>query len=239
MMKSLLLTTIIVCIWSLSNETISAATNLEQIEAPIAWVDYQDRGGEAGQLEKATSRIYKDSRRSRRHPRFDAYNKLRPESAYDGLNVQQSCPEEETAIIWSEVKTIEGEGADIPYPTGWLPPITTKHDCADCDQKPCQCPPYVCKAGNCNHNYAVVFGSKRNCLVCPRMYPVINELRSSGYIVFYVDTDDFPGVFAQFKFSKWPTTIVMENKKPVIRFHGVTTAKKIAKHMKTRDEQGL
>lgn len=71
------------------------------------------------------------------------------------------------------------------------------------------------------------------------MWPVVEKLRKDGYIVFYIDTENYPGVFEKFKLRVWPTTIVMEGGKPKVRFDGVTTAEQIAKHLKTRKEQGL
>ncbi|KKK52383.1 hypothetical protein LCGC14_3105480, partial [marine sediment metagenome] len=83
-----------------------------------------------------------------------------------------------------------------------------------------------------------VFGSD-TCVYCPRMYPVVEQLRKDGYIVFYIETPDYPGIFEQFELTAWPTTVIMNDGKPQMRFVGVTTSKNIARHLKTRKQQGL
>jgi len=71
------------------------------------------------------------------------------------------------------------------------------------------------------------------------MYAEIAQLRKDGYIVFYVDIEQAPEVLEQFNIRFTPTTIVMDAGKPTILFVGFTKAAKIAKHLKTREQQGL
>lgn len=71
------------------------------------------------------------------------------------------------------------------------------------------------------------------------MWPVVDQLRKDGYIIFYVDLDKHAECYSQFEIRKKPTTIVFDNKKPTIRFDGYASADDIAKHLKTRKEQGL
>jgi len=71
------------------------------------------------------------------------------------------------------------------------------------------------------------------------MYPVVDKLRADGYIVFYVEASTYPQVWEQFKLRAVPTTVIMDGGKSKAKFVGVTSANKIAKHLKTQEQQGL
>ena len=170
-----------------------------------------------------------DSRRDTEYPNQNVYDVLSEECT--------ECKEEKTSFDWALVPTIESSGTIIEQPVkGWKPPSKSSHDC-ECG-KNCLCAPYVCEKKHCNHNYAVVFGAKW-CRYCYRMKPIIKELKRRDYIVFYIDTDEFPSVIERFELRKWPTTIVMDKKKPVIKFSGLTSYRQLSEHLKTRKQQGL
>ncbi len=221
-MRNLLLTFVCVStVWSLCHEQTTSAANLESTEAPTAWVDYQDRDGQNHRLDENIQRVYGNhgscSRCAGRYGTIgkDASSIETRVSTIKG-SYREKRRKETTPIVWAKV--------------------ITQHAC-ECGQN-CQCPPQVCKAGNCKHVYAVVFGSK-NCKYCPRMYPVVDKLRADGYIVFYVDAGTYPKVWEQFKLRAVPTTIIMDGSIPMTKFVGITSANKIARHLKTQEQQGL
>ncbi len=84
----------------------------------------------------------------------------------------------------------------------------------------------------------MVFGASW-CKYCPQLYPIIEELREKGYIALYISTDNHPDATDQFKLQSLPTTIIMADGKEKHRIKGVTSARKISKHLKTRKQQGL
>jgi thiol-disulfide isomerase/thioredoxin len=154
---------------------------------------------------------------------------------HSGRGIYQGLAAEETKEVKEATKVRTDPDQKI-IRDGWKPNQLGK--CEHCNPLTCNCAPGVCEAGECKNSYAVVFGAKR-CSVCPRMVPVIAALRKQGYTVFYIEHESHPTMVKKFKLRLWPTIIVMNDKKVVKRFEGVTQAREISKHMKTRKEQGL
>lgn len=101
----------------------------------------------------------------------------------------------------------------------------------------CKCPDLrVCEHGNCKKNY-VIFFSASWCGPCKQMYPRIEELRATDYIVYFFDIDKFPNAAKKFNVASIPTTVVMDNGKEVARFVGVVDKGRIMDVTKTRSEQ--
>lgn len=260
-MRNLLLTVVIACAiiatWGLADGRTSTTGNLAAVETSTTVFDHQDRPKETNQLDGRVSGVYGNLRISGRcegriagtagTARYAGLTPSRNASPYEGitcgvyesLTLRNASPKEEVIIIEA------GDSTPVPKTEEWhrtvsIEPVVQvdKHDCACGKGRNCKCPPLVCEGGYCNTNYAIVFSSK-TCPVCPQMWPVIKELREDGYIVFYVETDKHPGILERLGIQVWPTTIVMKNKQPKVRFRGVTTAEKIAAHLKTRKQQGL
>lgn len=111
----------------------------------------------------------------------------------------------------------------------------TDHECEHC--KTHLCLPYVCEREFCEKNFAMVFGADW-CIACPRMYPVIEQLRREGYFVVYINTDKHPKFTHNMKVGVWPTTLVMDGGKELVRIEGVTESNEIKKFLtKTQKEQ--
>lgn len=251
-MRNLLLTAVIVCAiiatWGLADGQTSTTGNLATVETPTAVFDHQDWHKETNQLEGRVHGVYGNLNVPGRcegcsDPSTARYSGLTPRrnaspyegitgGVYENLTLRNTGPKEEVIIE-------AGDRTPISKKIRLTPVVqAAEHEC-DCGKgQACKCPPLVCEGGYCNTNYAIVFASK-TCPVCPQMWPVIKKLREDGYIVFYVETDKHPGVLERLGIQVWPTTIVMENKRPKVRFRGVTTAEKIAEHLTTRKEQGL
>lgn len=119
----------------------------------------------------------------------------------------------------------------------WAQPGIDPYHTCECGED-CKCPPNACALGLCKTNYAVVVGAGW-CPLCPKMQPVMDELREKGYMVIYISLDYHPEVADRFKVRALPTTIIMDDGKQQKRIVGLTTARKISGHMKTRKEQRL
>lgn len=104
----------------------------------------------------------------------------------------------------------------------------------------CKCPPYVCKNDDCKKNFVAMF-SVTTCGPCRRMYPVMNQLRKEGYIIYIytLDVAEFRemDLDAKYNIDVFPTFIVFENGKEVVRTVGVNDAEWFRKNLKTRNEQ--
>lgn len=260
-MRNLLFTVVIACTiiatWGLANGYTGITGNLAAVETSTAVLDHQDWSEETNQLDGRVRGVYGNLRVASRcegysDPGTARYSGLTPRGdtspyegitsgvygggvygggVYESLTLRNIGPKEEVIIIEA------GDRTPVSKKTRLTPVVqVAEHDC-ECGRV-CKCPPLVCEGGYCNANYAIVFASK-TCAVCPQMWPVIKELREDGYIVFYVETDNHPGILERLGIQVWPTTFVMENKRPKIRFRGVTTAEKIAEHLKTRKQQRL
>ena len=205
---------------SLVDESTQTISNLEQVEATITLNIYQNRAQQTNRLEV----------RDRQNCRF-----IRGCSEYSG----KDTPEDISNFADRTNDKISLRLASSKIFRQVVYDNLVYNKCDECtNDKDCVCPPFVCSLGLCKDNYAVVFGSD-DCIYCPRMYPVVKKLRKDGYIVFYIETPDYPGIFEQFELTAWPTTVIMNDGKPRMRFVGVTTSKKIARHLKTREQQGL
>lgn len=208
-------------------------TNLEPSQTTVEVSDYQGWYKEANQLERRVQDTdgYNgiSSRCERRSgTKSTRYDELRL-SPYT-IKMAKVLPSQ-VAIFDTADKTI------INHLARWKPhaaPTNNDHKC-EC-VKNCKCPPYVCKAGHCKSNYAVVFGADW-CGVCPRMWPVVNKLRKQGYIVYYITTGKHLGAVEQFDLHVWPTTLVIENGKVKARFNGVTSTRAISRYLKTHKQQ--
>lgn len=249
-MRNLLFTAIIVCAiiatWRLADGQTSAAGNLATVETSTTIFDYQDRSEETNQLDGRVCGVYGNLRVfGRCEGCITRYSGLTP-SPYEAITSRVYAAEVYESLTlrqvgFKEVTIIEaGDSTSVPKTGEWHRTVSiahvAEHDC-ECGRV-CKCPPLVCEGDYCNTNYAIVFASK-TCSVCPQMWPVIEKLREDGYIVFYVETDNHPGILERLGIQVWPTIVVMDNKRPKVRFRGVTTAEKIAAHLKTRKQQGL
>ena len=229
--------------------TVQESTDLDYRSLWHQAEDQLGRGTEEGPQFSA-------SRPRRTGDSANRYLGLRP-SPYDGLTrytikdegreeVREGSQEGSQGRQMGEMVEVPQETPEITNPEKTLisrdtlaastVKVKPTHKCA-CG-KDCKCPPYVCDAKDCQHNYAVIFGSP-SCAPCVRMYAEIEQLRKDGYIVFYVDVEQSPEVLEQFNIRFTPTIIVMDAGKPTIRFIGFARAAKIAKHLKTRKQQGL
>lgn len=205
---------------SLVDESPQTISNLEQIEASVTLNTYQSRDEQTNRREG----------RARQDCRFTGGCRK-----YSGKDINTAASnfvceaDDKISLRLTSSKIFR----QVVYDN------LVDKKCDECtNDKGCICPPFVCSLGLCRANYAVVFGSDY-CVYCPRMYPVVAQLRKDGYIVLYIETPDYPGIFEQFELTAWPTTVIMNNGKPQMRFVGVTTSKKIARHLKTREQQGL
>jgi len=226
---------------SANGQTITT-TNLEPAQKTVEVSDYQNWYQEANQLEGRVQDTdgYNgiSCRRSRRirtkGTDSTRYDELRP-SPYIKTKAAKAVEvvPAQVAVFNTTDKTTINRLASWKLPAL---PTKTDHTC-ECG-KNCKCPPYVCKAGYCKNNYAVVFATTW-CNVCPRMWPVVNELRKRGYIVFYITTGDHRGVIKQFDLQVWPTTLVIDNGKEIARFNGLTDTNVITRFLKTRKQQGI
>jgi thioredoxin 1 len=115
---------------------------------------------------------------------------------------------------------------------------TQKAQDVDCPCGPdCKCPSkLVCEHGDCKKNY-IVFFTATWCGPCKRMYPVIDRLRSQGYIIYMFDVDQFPEAAKKFNAVSVPTMVVMDKGKEVTRFIGVTSEDELKAQIRTRKEQ--
>lgn len=183
-----------------------------------------------------------------RHAFHSAYATLRPSasSVYQSLRPINTPRKEEingsrAASFERSAGWVQITSGEVSHsrPVGQTVSTTIKsneqYDCDECDVH--KRLPFVCERKFCSKNYVVVFGAKW-CSFCPKMYPVVRQLRKAGYFVLYIDTDQYPQVTQQFKLTSWPTTVVMDQGKEKVRFTGVTTVEKIKKLLtKTRKEQ--
>lgn len=260
-MRNLLLTVVIACAiiatWGLADGYTSTTGNLAAVETSTAVFDHQGRPEETNQLDGRVRGVYGNLRVPGRcegctsitgtattgDARYAGLTPSRNASPYEGITGEAGVYENLTLRhigAQEEVVIIEaGDSTPVTKKIRATPVVqVAEHEC-DCGKgRVCKCPPLVCEGSYCTTNYAIVFSSK-TCRVCPQMWPVIQQLREDGYIVFYAETDKHPGVLERLGIQVWPTTIVMENKRPKVRFRGVTTAEKIAAHLKTQKEQGL
>lgn len=262
-MRNLLLTVVIACAiivtWGRADGHISTTGNLAAVETSTTVLDYQNWPKETNQLDGRVRRIYGNiripgqcegcsdtTRYSGLTPSRNAspYERI-TSGIYESLTLRKVGPKEVEEV--EEVIIEAGDNTAVPEKlvttrntSPYVNPYkqVSEHNCACGKGRDCKCPPLVCEGGYCDTNYAIVFTSK-TCVVCPQMWPVIKELREAGYIVFYVETDKHPGVLERLGIQVWPTTLVMENQRPKVRFRGVTTTEKIATHLKTRKQQGL
>lgn len=101
----------------------------------------------------------------------------------------------------------------------------------------CQCiDPAICKAGDCNRNYIVLFTAKW-CLHCPRQKAILDQLTKEGYIVHVVEYDTHKEAADHLRVTQLPTTLVFDSGKEVARYVGLTHAEQIKANVKKRDEQ--
>lgn len=222
-MKNMILIVICIMMGSQIYEQASATDAVGSVQTTTSKTDAKTGGEQEHQLVVSDKRVY---------GYIENVHVSKEQNIYDILT-----QEETKAFDWSTVPEIMSSGTTREEPLqGWKPSLIKDKDC-ECG-KDCLCAPGVCKKGHCKHSYAVIFGAKW-CRFCPRMKPVMKELKRRGYIVFYIDTDQHPVVVERFQIRRWPTTVIMHKGKPTRKFSGVTTASKIAKHLKTYKEQGL
>lgn len=217
-------------------------TNLESSKTTVEVTDYQNWYKEINQLE-------------RRVQNSDGYNGIscrcsrRSRTKGADTNRLRLIKTQEVEIVPAQVIVFNTEdNTTINYAAKWKRQVrlggrkspvnhyAPGHKC-ECG-KNCKCPPYVCKAGHCKSNYAVVFGVDW-CSVCPRMWPIVKRLRKQGYIVYYIDTGKHRGIVDKFDLHVWPTTFVIENGKVKARFNGLTSVREISRYLKTREQQGI
>lgn len=115
----------------------------------------------------------------------------------------------------------------------------TLDDC-ECGGEACKCPPYVCKKGDCKKNFVAMF-SVTTCGPCRRMYPVMKQLREDGYIVYMytLDVAEFrdEDLDAKYNIDVFPTFVIFEDGKEVVRTVGVNDAEWFRTNLKTREQQ--
>lgn len=225
--------------WSFADEISQTSSYMGKIEAPAAFIGHTIGDSEASNLERRILRIVANSDRGGGCPGCITYDQLQPTSPYDRITITRNTETPKKTIEISSKQVINtGDGTTIKFPEGWTPPIAMVEPdyCEFGDDS--KCPPLVCASGDCKNNYVVIFASKK-CKVCKRMWPIVERLRESGYIVFYLNTEDYPEVYKQFNLKMWPTIIVMNRGELVHRFNGFTNLKKITPYLKTLEEQGL
>lgn len=77
------------------------------------------------------------------------------------------------------------------------------------------------------------------CAPCRAMYPVIEKLRKSGYIVYLLDIDDYPKTASFNSIKSVPQLLIFNKQKETIRFSGIQKIETLKKHLRTRKEQTL
>lgn len=126
--------------------------------------------------------------------------------------------------------------------SGWLAPANssaanTTKEVKDCDCENCDCPIHdVCKAGDCQKNYAVFLTAKW-CGACRTMYPTIEKLKAAGYIIYVVDADANPEVLRKYKVGSLPTILFFDKGKLQETLVGVTSGDDLKKRLRLRKEQ--
>lgn len=95
--------------------------------------------------------------------------------------------------------------------------------------------PFVLKE-DANKNYLAVYSAKW-CTPCRLMYPVLNQLREEGYIVYYIDADTHPEAVKKHQIKSLPTFIIMNKGQEASRIVGVCLKAKLKRRLKTREEQ--
>lgn len=100
--------------------------------------------------------------------------------------------------------------------------------------------PYVEKNGHLNSNIVVMF-SATWCGPCHRMYPIMEQLREEGYIVYVytLDTAEFKRLKlgAKFRILAYPTFLFFDKGKEVKRSVGGSRIEWFRKNLKTKKEQ--
>jgi len=230
-----------------ANEQPTIDRKMDASKAVATVTTNRNRGEETYQLVGRNQRACGDCGRHVGCGAGSPYAGLQPTSTYQFFRPADTRRTKETiasrtetfekAIGW--VQVTNDAGVSRSRPTGWAASLTIKsdeqYDCDKCDTS--KRVPFVCERNFCSKNYVVVFGTKW-CSFCPKMYPVVRQLRKSGYFVLYLDAEEYPQVVKQFKLTSWPTTVVMDHGKEKARFIGVTTVEKIKKLLtKTRKEQ--
>lgn len=95
--------------------------------------------------------------------------------------------------------------------------------------------PYVKKA-DAQKNYLVMYTAEW-CGFCQKMYPIIDQLRKVGYIVYVVDADKHPEAVKKHRVKNLPTFIVMNQGKEASRIVGLCLKLKLKRQLKTRKDQ--
>lgn len=99
-------------------------------------------------------------------------------------------------------------------------------------------PQHIRNQGNEMKNYVVMI-SANWCHACRELYPMVEELRSEGYIVYVFETnrEEFEDFAALYDVTRYPTLIVYDEGKEVDRAEGLVTKGWFTKRLKTKDEQ--
>ena len=91
---------------------------------------------------------------------------------------------------------------------------------------------------NVNKNYVVMVSAKW-CPPCQRMYPIMEELKKEGYIVYIFDVTkaEYRGYAKSYKVNFFPTFIIFDRGKIVNRTIGTTNKTWFQTNLKTKLEQ--
>lgn len=128
---------------------------------------------------------------------------------------------------------------------GWIDPKTVAkagEEVDECDCEDCNCPhPLICKNGDCQKNYAIMFTAWW-CPACPPSKKAMDELHKAGYIVYFVDYDEYKKEFGKERLKELgvfalPTVLVYDKGKIVKRVHKPSDIRLLKNSMKTEAEQ--
>jgi len=235
-MRNLLLTIVVtVMIWSTTHDLRTIAQDLEPTEETAPGFNYQHWYEQTRDLERPVQRVYGDPHSIGRCPRCNGSTDPYGADTYGSLGIGCTC-EAKTPPPSKTLKFNTSKHQRLNIDTSNVKGHDAKHKACQCGGD-CKCPPLVCEAGDCLHNYAVVFGTPTS-QHTQAMWEVINDLRKQGYILYYIDVSKYLTVIKQFTLTVDPVTMVMNDGEIIVEWQGAVSKQVLSKHMQTRTEQG-
>lgn len=126
-------------------------------------------------------------------------------------------------LAWSQDRS---EGKD--QLGGTIVRLAQDHPDCDCPDG-CACPTQdICRSKSCAKRYAVLFTTE-GCAPCEKQKTTMAALKKAGYLVF--ETNDRKAA-EHYGVRGFPVVLIMDNRKEVKRWDGVTPYGEIAKELK-------
>lgn len=198
---------------------------------------------QAGAMGSEVSSVAQDHERRSRHgwvPEVRGWDNPLPEQGSEKDPIYELPREQDNQVQKSLRRFYNGRLIRTIYDTiagnAQSPPANTfvKTESGELDFTP----DIIKKAGNENKNYLVMVTASW-CGPCRRMYPIMEELRKEGYIVYVFDITkkDFENFPALYNVHAFPTFIIFENGAEVTRKIGRTEKEWFTERLKTKAEQ--